>query len=140
MASRTQATGAPAGPEDREIARLDRLADALDTRFRMPLIGVRFGWDGILGLVPVVGDTLTVLPSVWLVLRARRLGAPRSLVAGMIARTGIDYVVGTVPLLGDLFDLGFKANRRNVDALRRHLAHRQSLDQRPPRRSPAPRA
>ena len=125
-------TGQRTSPEARELARLDRFAESLDARFRVPLIGLRFGWDSILGLVPWLGDTLTAMPSVWLILRARRLGAPRSLVAGMIARTALDYVVGSIPVLGDLFDLFFKANLRNVDALRRHLAHHRR-DVAPPR-------
>lgn len=124
----TETSRPSAGPYDRELARLDRLANALDARFRLPGIGVRFGWDSILGLVPGVGDTLTALPSVWLILQARRLGAPPGLLAGMAMRTGVDYVVGSIPLVGDLFDIGFKANRRNVEALRRHLTDRQLLN------------
>ena len=128
MADIERKSAVPANSDEAELARLDRLARALDSRFRLPLLGVRFGWDSILGLVPGAGDTLTALPSVWLILRARRLGAPRSLVAGMIARTGIDYVVGMIPVAGDVFDLVFKANRRNVDALRGHLAGRRDRD------------
>ena len=104
-----------------EIARLDRLADLLDSRFRIPGTGIRFGLDGLLGLVPGIGDTLTLLPSAWLVWRAWRMGLPRRDIARMAANTGVDYAVGLVPILGDIFDVAFKGNRRNIALLRAAL-------------------
>jgi hypothetical protein len=104
-----------------EIARLDRLADLLDSRFRLPGTRIRFGLDGLIGLVPGIGDTLVLAPAVWLVWRASRLGVPRRDIARMAANTGVDYVVGLVPILGDLFDVGFKGNRRNIAILRAAL-------------------
>jgi hypothetical protein len=104
-----------------EVARLDRLADLLDSRFRLPGTGIRFGLDGLIGLVPVIGDSLTLLPSAWLVWRAWRLGVPRRDIARMAANTGVDYVVGLVPILGDLLDVAFKGNRRNIAILREAL-------------------
>jgi hypothetical protein len=104
-----------------EIARLDRLADLLDSRFRIPGTGIRFGLDGLLGLVPGIGDTLVLLPSAWLVWRASRLGLPRRDIARMATNTGIDYAVGLVPILGDIFDVAFKGNRRNIAILRAAL-------------------
>ena len=104
-----------------EIARLDRLADLLDSRFRLPGTGIRFGLDGLLGLVPGIGDTLTLLPSAWLVWRAWQLGLPRSDIARMATNTGVDYAVGLVPILGDIFDVAFKGNRRNIAILRATL-------------------
>ena len=105
-----------------EIARLDRLADLLDSRFRLPGTGIRFGLDGLLGLVPGIGDTLVLAPSAWLVWRAWQLGVPRADIARMAANTGVDYAVGLVPILGDIFDVAFKGNRRNVAILRAALA------------------
>ena len=104
-----------------ELARIDRLADLLDSRFRIPGIGVRFGLDGLIGLVPVIGDTLVLLPSAWLVWRGWQLGVPRRDLVRMATNTGVDYAVGLVPIVGDLFDIGFKANLRNARLLRRAL-------------------
>jgi hypothetical protein len=104
-----------------EIARLDRLADLLDSRFRIPGTRIRFGLDGLIGLVPGIGDTLVLAPAVWLVWRASQLGVPRRDIARMAANTGADYAIGLVPILGDLFDVAFKGNRRNIAILRAAL-------------------
>lgn len=104
-----------------ELARLERLAVLLDSRFHIPGTGLRFGLDGLLGLVPVVGDTLILLPSAWLVWRGWQLGVPRRHLIRMAANTGIDYAVGLVPIAGDLFDVAFKANLRNARLLRNAL-------------------
>jgi hypothetical protein len=107
------------------MARVERLAYWLDERFRVPGTNMRVGLDGLVGLVPVVGDTATMLAALYVVYEARRLGAPASLIARMLVNVGLDSLVGTVPLVGDLFDMGFKANRRNLRLLRRHLERRQ---------------
>ena len=104
-----------------EIARLDRLADMLDSRYRIPVFGWRFGWDAILGLVPGVGDVLVTLPSAYLVWRAHKLGLPRSAIVSMVGNVALDTVAGSVPILGSIFDVAFKANRRNFALMRRHL-------------------
>lgn len=109
--------------EAASLARLERLVGLLDDRFS--LAGFRFGLDGLLGLVPGVGDTIGALASAYVVLEARRLGAPRSVLARMVVNLLLDYVVGVVPVAGDLFDFAFKANRRNLDLLRRTLAARR---------------
>ncbi len=104
-----------------ELAGIDRLANLLDSRFRIPGTGIRFGLDGLLGLVPGIGDTLVLLPSAWLVWRGWQLGVPRRDLARMATNTGTDYVIGLVPIVGDLFDIAFKANLRNARLLRRAL-------------------
>ena len=109
-----------------EVERLDRLADLLDSRFRIPGLGVRFGLDSLIGLVPGVGDVAALGPSAYLVYRAHRLGADRGTLGRMAANAGIDFVVGGIPVIGDLFDVGFKANRRNIELLKRHLHERQA--------------
>lgn len=128
------------GPDlarEAEIARLDRIAHLLDSRFRIPGTRIRFGLDGALGLVPGIGDTLVALPSAWLVWRGWQLGVPRRELVRMAGNTGIDYLVGMVPLVGDLFDIGFKANLRNVAILRRALeAPRLRAPQSPRQRAP----
>ena len=107
-----------------ELDRLDRLADLLDTRYGIPGTGIRFGLDGLLGLIPGIGDVAALGPSAYLVWRGYKLGADRGTLARMAANSGIDFVVGGVPLLGDVFDVAFKANRRNIDLLKRDLMAR----------------
>jgi hypothetical protein len=106
------------------IARLDALANLLDTAFILPGTDIRFGFDAIIGLVPGIGDAITTIISLYIVREARALGAPRFLVARMLANVAIDGVVGAVPLLGDAFDVMWRANRRNVALLREHFAAR----------------
>lgn len=107
-----------------DLDRIDRLAGALDAKFRLPGTNWRFGWDGLVGLVPGVGDLLTVAPSVWMILEGRRLGVPAGVLARMAANTAVDFGLGSVPILGDLFDIAFKANLRNAALLRGAAAPR----------------
>lgn len=104
------------------LRRLDRFAHLLDDAFRIPLLGRRIGLDGIVGLVPGIGDAATALVALYPLIEARRLGAPSGLLLRMLANIGADALLGVVPLAGDLLDFAFKANRRNVALLRRHLS------------------
>lgn len=103
------------------IARLDALASLLDTAILIPGTNVRFGIDALIGLVPAVGDVVTTLLSLYIVKEARALGAPRHLVLRMLGNVAIDSVFGAVPLAGDVFDVMWRANRRNMDLLRAWL-------------------
>jgi hypothetical protein len=103
------------------IARLDALANLLDTAFIVPGTNIRFGFDAMIGLVPGIGDAITTVISLYIVREARELGAPRHLVARMLVNVAIDGVVGAVPFLGDAFDVMWRANRRNMALLRKHL-------------------
>jgi hypothetical protein len=115
----------PASPDAvRRLERLERLAHNLDSRYRLPGTRIRFGWDSILGLVPGIGDAATLAPAGYILLESYRLGVPNGTLARMAAASGVDWVQGSVPLIGDLLDVGLKANRRNVAALRRDLARR----------------
>ncbi|HYE07283.1 MAG TPA: DUF4112 domain-containing protein [Planctomycetota bacterium] len=115
------ASSSPIIDREREIDRLDRLADLLDGRWRIPGIGVRFGIDSVIGLIPGIGDTLTLAVSGWLVWRAHLLGVRSSVILRMVANVGIDWLAGSVPLIGDLFDVAWKANQRNLVLLRAEL-------------------
>jgi hypothetical protein len=100
---------------------LDRLAHYLDQLFRIPGTRIRFGLDPIFGLIfPGAGDALTSLLSVYIVWKSVRYGIPKIVVARMVFNVAVDYVVGTFPLLGDLFDFGFKANLRNLELLEKY--------------------
>jgi hypothetical protein len=105
------------------IRRLERLATLLDDRFRIPGTRFRFGWDGIIGLVPGIGDAAGAACAAYIIAEAARLGVPRRVILRMLANMGVDAVLGLIPLVGDLFDAGYKANRRNVALLLRHLPH-----------------
>jgi hypothetical protein len=100
---------------------LERLASLMDERFQVPGTNFRFGLDGLLGLIPGVGDTATGLIGLYIIYQARQHGAPGSLLARMVGNVAIDTAVGSIPLLGDVFDFGFKAHRRNLKLLHRHL-------------------
>jgi len=110
---------------DERIARIDALATLLDTAFLVPGTNIRFGLDAIIGLVPGIGDAITTLISLYIVREARVLGAPLHLVARMLANVAIDGVFGAVPLVGDAFDVLWRANRRNVRLLREWLDQRR---------------
>ena len=103
------------------LARLDRLANTLDSKFRIALLGIPVGWDSILGLIPGVGDLITLGPGAWIIVEGHRMGARKRVLGRMALNTGVDTVIGGIPLIGDAFDLFFKSHRRNVALLRRDL-------------------
>jgi hypothetical protein len=106
---------------EQRFARLQALGTLLDMAFIVPGTNVRYGIDGLIGLIPVVGDIITTAIALWVVREARALGAPRYLVARMLANVAVDGVVGAVPVVGDVFDVAFKANIRNIRLLRRWM-------------------
>ncbi len=93
----------------------------MDAQFRLPLIGRRIGLDGLVGLIPGIGDAAVFLPSVWMIQRGWHHGARKRTLVRMTANSGIDLLIGAIPLVGDIFDIGFKANLRNAALLRRDL-------------------
>ncbi len=101
---------------------LDILSHVLDDWFRVPGTSFRFGIDGILGLVPGIGDVLGGLASCIIVLAAWVRGVPKITLARMVVNVAIEVGVGMVPFLGDLFDIAWKANRRNYKLLTGSLA------------------
>lgn len=107
---------------EQERRRLRALAWLMDARFVIPGIGVRVGLDGLIGLVPGIGDAATLLVSAYIIYRGHCLGVPPRLIGRMIINVGVDAVLGSVPVVGDLFDIAFKANLYNVDLLDRWLA------------------
>ena len=109
------------------LERLDRVSRLLDTAIAIPGTRIRFGADSIIGLVPGIGDALTTGFSAWIVYEAHRLGAPRHLIARMVTNVALDGLVGAVPVVGDMFDVMWKANRRNLRMLREHFEREGSL-------------
>ena len=106
---------------DQRLARLEALAKLLDVAFILPGTNIRYGIDGIIGLIPIVGDIVATALSLWLVREARALGAPWHVTARMLANVAVEGTVGMVPIAGDAFDVMFRANIRNMRLLRRWL-------------------
>jgi hypothetical protein len=100
---------------------LDLLSRVLDTWFRIPGTQIRFGLDGIIGFIPGIGDLVGGFASCIIVLAAYFRGAPLVTILRMITNVGIEVIVGMVPVLGNLFDIGWRANRRNYHLLERTL-------------------
>jgi uncharacterized protein DUF4112 len=106
------------------VARLEGLARLMDGAFVLPGTNIRLGLDVIIGLVPVAGDVVSGVISSYLIWEARQLGAPKWLIARMMANTLLDTTVGAIPVLGDAFDVMFRANMKNMALLRRHMEKR----------------
>ena len=106
---------------EQRLARLDAIAKLLDIAFIVPGTKIRYGFDGIIGLIPVVGSIIATALSLWLVREARALGAPWHITARMLGNVAVQGVVGAVPVAGDAFDVLFRANIRNVRMLRRWM-------------------
>jgi hypothetical protein len=115
-------------PDDRALVALRKWATLLDAAFRVPGTTFRFGLDAIIGLIPGAGDIGTAFFSVLILLHAVRLKVPKVVIGRMLVNTGLDMLAGTVPLVGDLFDAGYKANLRNMALLERHAQRNVAPD------------
>jgi hypothetical protein len=108
--------------QDPELARLEALSKLMDNQFRIPGSNLRFGLDGIIGLIPYMGDMAGFIASGFLMRIMVKKGASPLLMARMLFNYILDAIAGTVPLFGDLFDFGFKANKRNITLLKKYYA------------------
>jgi len=109
-----------AGSEADDLRRLDKLSQFLDNAFAIPGTRFRIGLDGIIGLIPGIGDAAGAVLSIYVILQAARLGLPVSTLLRMLGNVAIETVVGAVPIVGDIFDIVWKANTKNMALLRRH--------------------
>jgi hypothetical protein len=100
----------------------------MDSVFRVPGLGLRFGLDAILGLLPGAGDMAASFVSIYIFAAANRYGVPRATIARMALNIAIDFILGAIPFVGDLFDVYWKSNQRNVDLLRRHIEARPATE------------
>lgn len=105
-----------------DLERLRRLARLWDSGFRIPGTRIEFGLDPIVGLVPGVGDAAGALVAAYVVLEAARRDVPAPTLLRMLANLAIDALLGTVPVIGDVFDVAWKANLKNVALIEQHLA------------------
>lgn len=110
------------GPEEAETFR--KIADLLDTQFKVPGLGMRIGLDGVLGLIPVVGDTITGGLGLYALATAHRLKLPLGARLKMIWNIGVDMIIGAIPLIGDIFDFAFHAHAKNYAIIAKHLDRR----------------
>ena len=113
--------GVSAGGTQESVARVEAFARLMDGAFVLPGTNIRLGLDSIIGLVPVAGDVISGLVSSYLIWEARQLGAPQWLIARMVANTLLDTTIGAIPVIGDAFDIIFRANMKNMALLRRHM-------------------
>ncbi|MBE9043535.1 DUF4112 domain-containing protein [Pleurocapsales cyanobacterium LEGE 10410] len=104
-----------------KVNRLRRISRLLDNAIPLPGTKIRFGLDPILGLLPGGGDTITGGISAYIVVEAARMGLPRDVLYKMVGNILLDSFAGTIPVVGDLFDVGWKANIKNIELLEKHL-------------------
>lgn len=110
------------------LLKLQKLSDLMDRAFPIPGTDLRFGFDSIVGLVPVVGDTLSAVVSGYIYSFASKAGVPLHKRLQMVWNIFIDWLIGLVPLAGDAFDVAFKANSRNIRIIRKHLESQINAD------------
>ena len=111
----------PADIDSAALNRMDLAATVLDDGLRVPGTDFEFGLDPLIGVLPVAGDTVAMALSLYIVVEAVFAGVSLSTVGRMLLNIGVDWAAGSVPLVGDLFDAGWKANRRNVNLAARDL-------------------
>lgn len=110
------------------LAKLQQLSHLMDKAFIIPGTDIRFGVDSIVGLIPVIGDTLAVAASGYIYSFAKRAGVPWHKRMRMVWNIFIDWFIGLIPVLGDIFDVGFKANSRNIDIIMAHVESQPTPD------------
>ena len=112
----------------RSFERLHKLSRWLDESINVPGTAYRVGWEPIIGLIPVAGDVITGLISFYIIAEAVKLKAPVFVIIRMLLNTAVDLVIGTIPFAGDLFDFGWKANKRNIELLRRYVMDPEGVE------------
>lgn len=105
----------------RRMDRAKKFASWMDDTFAIPGTKIRFGLDSLIGLLPGVGDVATAAAGVWMIVEAVRLRIPLGVLIRMLINLLVDLIGGTIPIVGDLFDLWWKSNRRNADLMQRYL-------------------
>ncbi len=115
--------------ERQQDAGLEKIGYVLDQMFRIPGTNIRFGLDPIIGFFfPGAGDTVTTMMGVYVLLRSIQYGLPKLVVGRMVFNIAIDYLIGSIPFVGDFFDFAFKSTKKNVTLLNRYAAGKGKAD------------
>lgn len=107
-------------PHEARVQSVEQLAKLMDSQFAIPGVPFNLGLDTIIGFIPVLGDTVGLGVSGYIVVESYRLGIRKRTLSRMLFNIGIDWLIGLIPLIGDLFDWGWKANNRNAALLRKY--------------------
>jgi hypothetical protein len=114
MTSSTVEIGTVADENRQRAEHIARIANAFDSKFEIPGLGLKLGYDSLLGLIPGIGDTITSVAGGYIIYHAAKAGARKRVLARMTLNTVLDSTLGAVPLLGDVFDMAFRSNTRNA--------------------------
>lgn len=107
-------------PNEARVQSVEKLANLMDSQFTIPGVPYNLGLDTLIGFIPVVGDTVGLGVSGFIVVESARMGVPKRTLVRMLGNIGVDWLIGLIPVIGDLFDWGWKANNKNAGILRRH--------------------
>ena len=102
-----------------ELKKVQDLANVLDTAVRLPVVGVNVGLDFLIGLIPGIGDATMTLAALRIVYLGRKMGVPEDIQSKMMRNVVVDFGLGFIPIFGDLVDIFYKANRKNVHLMER---------------------
>lgn len=108
-----------------QLKKLEKLSHFMDKAFTVPGTSIQVGADSIIGLIPVIGDTLTISVSGYIYSFAKKAGVPWHKRMRMLWNIFVDWLIGLIPLAGDIFDVGFKANSKNVHIIKTHVINQQ---------------
>ncbi len=114
------------GQHAHRAKRIARVANAFDSKFEVPGIGLKLGYDSILGLIPGVGDAITSLAGGYIIYHAAMAGARKRILARMAFNTFLDSTVGAIPVLGDVFDMAFRSNTRNAKLALKEMSRKSA--------------
>lgn len=106
---------------DQDLRHLEALATWMDSKFTLPGTKIKFGLDSLIGVIPGIGDTATVAVTAYIIGKAGKYNIPKHIRMKMMWNAFVDWLVGLIPFFGDIFDVGFKANKKNVALLLEHL-------------------
>ena len=110
------------------LLKAQKLAQLMDGAIRLPIVGIRVGLDFLIGLIPGLGDLITMTVAFSIVRYARKMGMPKPLVTRMVRNIIVDFLLGLIPVVGDLVDLFFKANKANVRIMERWWLNEHQQD------------
>lgn len=105
-----------------DLETADRIATLMDSAFRIPGTNIKLGWDSLIGLIPGIGDFVTTIPLLYFLIIGWRHKLPKRLLLLMVGRQLFDFLLGSIPIIGDLFDIAYRSNQKNAQTLRTQLA------------------